>query len=206
MKPKPALKVGITGGIGSGKTTICHIFEALGIPVYFADGRAKWLMVNDPRLVTGIKNLFGEKAYYSNGTLNRKYLAKTVFNDEKKLKQLNALVHPAIADNSDRWQRGQEGVPYTVKEAALLFESNNHLMLDKVITVFAPEEMRIQRVVDRDEMTADEARARMSKQMPEEEKLKMADYIIYNDGKKSLVQQVMELHRELSRLWQEKPE
>lgn len=201
-KPPPALKVGITGGIGSGKTTICHIFEALGIPVYFADGRAKWLMVNDPRLVTGIKQMFGEKAYYSNGTLNRRFLARTVFNDPEKLKRLNGLVHPAVADDSDRWQRGQEGVPYTLKEAALLFESKNHLILDKVITVFAPEAMRIDRVVSRDEMSAEEVRARMSKQMPEDEKLKMADYIIYNDGQQSLLPQVMNIHHELKALYE----
>ncbi|MCG8326434.1 MAG: dephospho-CoA kinase [Chitinophagales bacterium] len=195
------LKIGITGSIGSGKTTVCHIFESLGIPVYYADGRAKWLMVNDPRLVSGVKKEFGEEAYYANGTLNRHYLAQTVFHDAAKLKVLNALVHPIIADDSERWHHGQEGVPYTLKEAALLFESNNHLKLDKVIAVSCPENIRIQRVIKRDGMTEEEVRARMDKQMPDEEKIARADYIINNDGQTSLVQQVVKIHNTLKKIW-----
>jgi dephospho-CoA kinase len=197
MQNHTALKVGITGGIGSGKTTICKIFETLGIPVYYADGRAKWLMVNDPRLVAGVKKMFGEQAYFSHGALNRQYLADTVFSDPEKLQQLNQLVHPAVADDSSRWQNGQIGVPYTLKEAALLFESKNHLVLDKVITVSCPEAIRLKRVMERDKMSEAEVRARMERQMPEEEKVKLADYIIYNDGKKGLVPQVMAIHQQL---------
>lgn len=201
MNNNRPLKIGITGSIGSGKTTVCHIFESLGIPVYYADGRAKWLMVNDPRLVSGVKKEFGEEAYYANGTLNRHYLAQTVFHDAAKLKVLNALVHPIIADDSERWHHGQEGVPYTLKEAALLFESNNHLKLDKVIAVSCPENIRIQRVIKRDGMTEEEVRARMDKQMPDEEKIARADYIINNDGQTSLVQQVVKIHNTLKKIW-----
>ena len=191
------LKVGITGGIGSGKTTVCKVFEALGIPVYYADWHARQLMVNAPRLVAGVKELFGPDAYLEDGALNRPYIAEKVFNNDKKLQQLNHLVHRVVAEDADRWHSAQENVPYTLKEAALLFESGNYKQLDKVITVFAPEDLRIQRVMDRDQVSSTEVRARMAKQMPEEEKLKRADYIVYNDGKHSLVRQVWDIHREL---------
>ena len=191
------LKVGITGGIGSGKTTVCKVFEALGIPVYYADWHARQLMVNDPRLVAGVKELFGPDAYLEDGALNRPYIAEKVFNNDKKLQQLNHLVHPAVAEDAGRWHSAQENVPYTLKEAALLFESGNFKQLDKVITVFAPEKLRIQRVMERDQVSRKEVRARMAKQMPEEEKLKRADFVVYNDGSHSLVRQVWDIHREL---------
>ncbi|MCB0567645.1 MAG: dephospho-CoA kinase [Phaeodactylibacter sp.] len=191
------LKVGITGGIGSGKTTVCKVFEALGIPVYYADWHARQLMVNAPRLVAGVKELFGPDAYLEDGALNRPYIAEKVFNNDKKLQQLNHLVHPAVAEDAGRWHSAQENVPYTLKEAALLFESGNFKQLDKVITVFAPEKLRIQRVMERDQVSRKEVRARMAKQMPEEEKLKRADFVVYNDGSHSLVRQVWDIHREL---------
>ena len=191
------LKVGITGGIGSGKTTVCKVFEALGIPVYYADWHARQLMVNAPRLVAGVKELFGPDAYLEDGALNRPFIAKKVFNNDKKLQQLNHLVHPAVAEDADRWHSAQENVPYTLKEAALLFESGNYKHLDKVITVFAPEDLRIQRVMDRDQVSSTEVRARMAKQMPEEEKLKRADFVVYNDGTHSLIRQVWVIHQAL---------
>jgi len=194
---QPILKVGITGGIGSGKTTVCKIFELLGIPVYYADGQAKQLMVSDPRLVAGVKKLFGPDSYLPNGALNRPFIAKEVFSDDRKLEQLNRLVHPAVAEDSDRWHHAQENVPYTLKEAALLFESGNHKQLDKLITVFAPEELRIRRVVERDHSSPEEARARMAKQMPEEEKMKRSDFVVHNDGKHSLIRQVLDIHHAL---------
>ena len=197
METQTALKVGITGGIGSGKTTICKIFETLGIPVYYADNRAKWLMVNDPHLIAGVKKMFGEQAYFPDGALNRKYLANTVFSNPEQLNQLNQLVHPAVANDSRNWHNSQIEVPYTLKEAALLFESKNHLVLDKVITVFCPENIRLKRVMERDNVSEAEVRSRMNRQMPEEEKLKLADYIIYNDGEKALVPQVLAIHKQL---------
>ena len=191
------LKVGITGGIGSGKTTVCKVFETLGIPVYYADWHARQLMVSAPRLVAGVKALFGPDAYLEDGALNRPFIAKQVFNNDKKLQQLNQLVHPAVAEDADRWHHAQENVPYTLKEAALLFESGNNKQLDKVITIFVFLVLRIQRVMARDQVAAEDVRARMDKQMPEEEKVKLADYVIHNDGNHSLVRQVWDIHREL---------
>ncbi len=191
------LKAGITGGIGSGKTTVCKVFETLGIPVYYADYHAKQLMVNDPRLVAGIKKLFGPESYFEDGSLNRPYVAGEVFGNDEKLRRLNRLVHPAVAEDSERWHHAQEKVPYTLKEAALLFESGNFNNLDKVITVFAPEELRIKRVMERDEATEESIRARMAKQMPEEEKIKRADFVVHNDGKHSIVEQVLDIHHKL---------
>lgn len=191
------MKVGITGGIGSGKTTVCKIFETLGIPVYYADMRAKWLMAQDPALVASIKELLGLKAYREDGSLDRAYIAQEVFGNATKLQQLNQLVHPAVAEDGERWHEAQKGVPYTLKEAALLFESGSYLAMDKMITVFAPEELRIQRVVARDHSSPEAVRARMAQQMPEEEKVRRADYVIHNDGQQPLIPQVLAIHREL---------
>lgn len=190
-------KIGITGGIGSGKTTVCKIFESLNIPVYYADDRAKALMTENPALVDSIKNLLGDEAYLEDGALNRKHVANVVFNDAQKLQQLNSLVHPAVAKDGINWNNAQQSVPYTLKEAALLIESGSYKALDFLITVWAPKETRIQRVLQRDQATRQEVEARINKQLPEIEKLKTADFVIINDGKKSLVQQVANLHRYL---------
>lgn len=194
------LKIGITGGIGSGKTTVCKIFEALGIPVYYADERAKQLMVENAELVAGIKQLLGSEAYFADGSLNRKYIAQVVFNDPDKLAKLNGLVHPAVGKDGEQWHAAQKGVPYTLKEAAILFESKSHLLLDKVVAVSAPVEMRIARVIARDQVDRRTVEARIREQMPEEERIRRADFVIYNDGTQSLVPQVVALHRLFSRM------
>ncbi len=188
-------KIGITGGIGSGKTTVCKIFESLGIPVYYADDRAKALMIENKELVDGIKNLLGEEAYFEDGSLNRQHIASIVFKDKEKLAKLNGLVHPAVAKDGILWQQSHTIVPYTLKEAALLIESGSYQALDILITVWAPKETRIERVMKRDGTTREEVEVRMDKQMSEFEKLKLADYVIINDGEKSLVQQVQKLHQ-----------
>lgn len=188
-------KIGITGGIGSGKTTVCKIFESLGIPVYYADDRAKALMTDNMELVSAIKDLFGDQAYLEDGSLNRPFIASIVFNDKKKLAQLNGLVHPAVAKDGIIWQQSQSLVPYTLKEAALLIESGSYQAMDYLVTVWAPRETRIQRVLQRDGTTREEVEARMDKQMPEFEKLKLAHFVIINDGERSLVKQVQQLHR-----------
>ncbi len=192
------LKVGVTGGIGSGKTTVCKVFEALGIPVYYADDRAKWLMVHNPDLVHGIKKLFGEEAYTADGQLDRPFIARKAFGDSTILGKLNALVHPAVAIDGERWHNEQSGVPYTIKEAALLFESGSYRFLDRVITVYAPAEMRIRRVMERDGLSREAVTARMERQMPEEEKIEKADFVIQNDGSRSLVRQVWQIHRQIT--------
>lgn len=194
---KKILQVGITGGIGSGKTTICKMFEAIGIPVYYADVRAKKLMTESPILVQKITELLGTAAYAEDGTLNRAYIAQQVFEDKDKLNQLNALVHPAVHADGKSWHEHQTNVPYTLNEAALMVESGGYRRMDKLITVFAPEHIRIQRVMKRDGSTAEAVQARIQKQLPEIEKIKVADFIINNTGDFSLIKQVYAIHQKL---------
>lgn len=192
------LQIGITGGIGAGKSLICRIFHCLGIPVYDADGHAKELMTTDVILVTNIKKEFGELSYNSNGSLNRDYLSSTVFNDNEKLKKLNKLVHPRVGEDYKRWVDQNGNYHYLVKEAALLFEAGSDKLLDKVIVVHAPEDLRIQRVLARDpQRSEDQVRAIINNQMSEEEKMERADFIINNDEKELLIPQVVKLHNQL---------
>lgn len=193
---KKPLKIGITGGIGSGKTTACQIFAALGIPVYYADSRAKWLMANHPPLREGIAQLFGAQAYLPDGRLNRAYIAQMAFADKALLGQLNALVHPVVGQDSETWHEQQKG-PYTLKEAALLFESGSFRGLDAVIVVTAPEPLRVQRVMSRDRATEEQVQSRIRQQMPEQEKAALADFIIQNDGQQLLIPQVCSIHQQL---------
>lgn len=196
-KQKLMIKVGITGGIGSGKTTVCKLFEMLGVPVYYADDRAKWLMVNEKKVKQAIIALLGKEAYQSDGTLDRAFIASQVFKDSKKLAALNGIVHPAVALDSEQWQRKHASASYTLKEAALLFESGSYRQLDLIITVDAPESLRIQRVIERDQTTAEAVKARIDKQMPAGEKRERADFVIENDGKHLLVPQVLAIHQAL---------
>ncbi len=195
-----ALQIGITGGIGSGKTTVCRIFEVLGVPVYYADDRAKQLMVKDPDLIQGIREAFGEESYTKDGKLNRAHLANIVFNDKSKLNILNGLVHPAVAKDGLLWHEKNKNVPYTLKEAALLYEAGSYKMMDKIIVVTAPREVRIQRVLKRDKTTREAVEARMDKQMPQEEKEQRADFLIHNDSIELLIPQVMKIHQHLTHL------
>ncbi len=190
-------KIGITGGIGSGKTTVCKIFETFGIPIYYADDRAKWLMVNDLNLVENIKDLFGQNAYLADGSLHRKHIANIVFQNQAKLQALNELVHPAVWEDGERWFSALQNVPYTLKEAALLVESNSYQQLDKLIVVTASLETKISRVMLRDGLTKEEVEARIAKQMPDEQKITFADYLIYNDGQQLLLPQITNLHRKI---------
>lgn len=191
------LKIGITGGIGSGKTTVCKIFKKLGIPVYYADDRAKKLMVEDPEIVEKIKSVFGKRAYHKSGSLYRQHIARIAFSKPEKLKMLNKIVHPAVAKDSMNWLEAQKNVPYTLKEAALLVEAGSYKLMDKLIVVTAPQETRIERVMNRDKTNRTAVEARIAKQMPEKEKLKFADFEIKNDGSESLVQQVWTIHQKL---------
>ncbi|PTS99279.1 dephospho-CoA kinase [Pedobacter sp. HMWF019] len=191
------LKIGITGGIGSGKTTICHIFETLGASVFYADDVAKQIMVTDPVLVAGVKDTFGEESYHQNGVLNNKYIAGIVFNDAAQLAKLNALVHPAVFRAFDTWvAQVPETCPYILKEAALLFESGSYKMCDKNILVTAPIEVRMARVMARDQVTQAQVKARMDKQYTDEQKLKMADFFMINDESSSVIEQVLHLHHQ----------
>ncbi len=191
------MKIGITGGIGSGKSTVCRVFEVLGIPVYYADKEAKRLMVEDKQLIQGIKELFGSEAYLKDGRLNRAHIAKKAFSDPITLKKLNALVHPAVQEDSIRWHEKQTSSPYTLKEAALLFESGSYLQLDKIICVYAPEKVRLERVMARDGSSEEAVRERMRKQWPEVEKLRRADFLVLNDGRHGLIEQVVGVDKRL---------
>ena len=195
------LKIGITGGIGSGKTTICKIFEVLGIPVFYADGVARGLMTRDARLVKGIKDTFGQDIYFADGSLNNKHIAAIVFSDAVELDKLNALVHPAVFRAFDSWlEQVPPNIPYVLKEAALLFESGSYKMCDRNILVIAPEALKLERVTKRDNVTAAQVRARMDKQFTDEQKIQMADHLIYNNEQSSLIAQVNALHESFLKL------
>lgn len=186
--------VGITGGIGSGKTTTCQVFETLGVPVYYADSRAKNLMAHNESLKNKIIQAFGAKAY-SNGELNREYLAKEVFGSKERLSVLNGLVHPAVADDFDEWLEQHKDSDYVLKEAAILFESGAYHNVDVTVLVIAPTEMRIDRVAARDGSTREQILQRMNNQWTQERKAKLADHIVNNDGTQLIIPQVLELHK-----------
>jgi dephospho-CoA kinase len=190
------LRVGLTGGIGSGKSVVAKVFETLGIPVYYADDAAKRLMNTNPELKAAIIKNFGEGSY-TNGELNRKYMASIVFNDKEKLYLLNSLTHPATIRDAGEWIKRQTS-PYIIKEAALLFESGADKILDHVIGVFAPLPLRIKRVMNRDVVTEEEIMKRINRQMDEEEKMKRCDFVITNDEKELVIPQVLELHEKFS--------
>lgn len=196
---KKTLKIGITGGIGVGKSVVALIFSKLGIPVYDADTRAKWLMAHHAPLIAEIKANFGEAAYLENGEINRRYLAEKVFIDKDKVQLMNRLVHPKVGEDTLQWVKEHEGkFPYLLKEAALLYESGGDKGLDKIIVVTAPIEVRIARIQQRDpQRTQEEILGIIQKQMPDEEKIRRADYLIHNDGEALLIPQVLGLHREL---------
>lgn len=196
------LQVGITGGIGSGKTTVCQIFERMGVPVYYADVRAKELMETDKNLIVSIQNEFGKEVYDAEGNLNRKLLAEIVFGNEEKLLKLNSLVHPVVFKDNESWNQvlANKGYPYTLKEAALLVETGSYKSLDKLIVVTAPLQDRIARVMARDAATYDQVTARIKAQLPEAEKVKLADYVIDNNQIMDLVPQVTKIHVDLMNL------
>ncbi|GEP96779.1 dephospho-CoA kinase [Chitinophaga cymbidii] len=187
--------IGITGGIGSGKSTVARVFRLLGIPVYSADDAAKEIMVKDPQLVEQIKAHFGPEAYLGDGTLHRKFISGIVFNDKEQLAVLNSLVHPATIRDSENWAARQKS-PYVIKEAALMFETASFHHVDSVISVYAPEALRIHRVMKRDHVSRNDVLARMHKQIDDRIKMKLADYVIYNDEQQMVIPQVLALHQQ----------
>jgi len=189
------LKIGLTGGIGSGKSTVAAIFETLGVPVIYADAIAKKIMHEDDKIITAIKELFGETCYQS-GKLNKQYIASIIFKNPTYLEKLNNIVHPATIEYSKKWMSEQHS-PYSIKEAALIFESHSEKELDYVIGVYSPLEIRINRTMQRDKLSHSEVEQRISQQMNEEEKMLRCDFIITNDEQISLIAQVLELHKNL---------
>ncbi len=190
---KLMIKVGLTGGIGSGKSVVAKVFETLGIPVYYADDAAKKLMNTNADLKAAIIKNFGEGSY-TNGELNREFIASIVFNDKEKLDLLNSITHPATIRDAEEWIKRQAS-PYIIKEAALLFESGANKNLDYVIGVYAPLQLRIKRVIARDALTKEEIMKRISRQMDEEKKMKRCDFVITNDEQELVIPQVLELDK-----------
>jgi dephospho-CoA kinase len=187
------MKIGITGGIGSGKTFICQLFKALAVPVYNADDEAKKLMNTDFRIKERLIAEFGEQTY-KEGKLDRAFLAEQIFTDKTKLELVNGIVHPIVIQAAKDWAE-QQKARYSLKEAALLFESGSYKDLDYTILVTAPLSVRVQRVMERDGVTEEQVMERISKQLTDEEKIKMADFVIINDGITPLLPQVWTLHQ-----------
>lgn len=192
------LKIGLTGGIGSGKSTVAKIFELLQVPVYYADEASRRLYHTDPELMAQIKKHFGEDMY-SEGQLNRNKMADIVFNDPQKLELLNQLVHPPTLRDAQEWMLAQKA-PYVIKEAALLFESGSAAGLDYIIGVQAPTAVRLKRVMDRDNTTREEVLSRMNRQINEDIKMRLCDFIIRNNEQELVIPQVLELHEKLLEL------
>jgi dephospho-CoA kinase len=196
METNFPLLVGLTGGIGSGKSTVAKVFEILGVPVYYADDRAKWLMSNNQDLKSQISKEFGIQSYLE-GNLNRSYLAETVFSDPEKVAKINSLVHPVVALDFKEWASIQKS-PYVLKEAALIFETEGHKQLDAVINVSSPLRIRISRILMRDPHRSEEQINHIiDQQMPDEAKNELADFVIKNVDNKLLIPQVLKIHEQL---------
>lgn len=188
--------IGLTGGIGSGKSTIARIFENAGIPVFYADLSGRNVLETDPKVREDVSALFGSEVYFENGKANRALIASVVFSDSEKLSKLNQIIHPAVARDFKVWIEKQNA-PYIIREAAILFESGTNKDCDKVICVVAEDEVRINRVMSRDKVSNEEVLYRMAKQMPQTEKAEKSDFVIQNNGDEALIPQVMQIHQHL---------
>lgn len=192
------IKVGLTGGIGSGKTTVANYFIELGVPVYFADNEAKKLMNSSTKIINKLIAKFGKEAYY-NGELNRKYLASIVFHDRKKLNTINDIVHPEVLKHFRKWVKRQKA-DYIIQENAILFENNTASNFDYIITVTAPVEVKIERIIKRDTVTKDDVLARMNNQWDDRKKIELSDFVINNIDWDDTKQQILKLHKKLSKI------
>lgn len=193
------IKIGLTGGIGSGKSFVASIFEVLDIPVYYADHRSKQLLFKDRTLKKQIKDLLGSLSYHKNGRPNKSFIAQKIFNDKKLLKKMNALVHPRVKLDFENWSENQIA-PYVIEESAILFEINAQKNFDAIILVTANKELRLKRVMKRDGITRDMVLDRMKNQFPDDKKIALADFIIDNNGNKSILQQVYNIHNQIIKL------
>lgn len=189
------LKVGLTGGIGSGKSTVAKAFEVLGVPVYSSDLASRRLMNEDPTLMAGIREAFGDRAY-ADGRLDRAYLASIVFKDKAQLTRLNALVHPVTIRDGEAWIARQTS-PYAIRESSLIFEAGMQGQFDRVVGVSAPTALRIKRVMDRDHVEAEAVRERMRNQIQERIKMRLCDIVIVNDDQQAVLPQILAVHARL---------
>ncbi len=190
------IKIGITGGIGSGKSTVCRVFKVLGIPVFEADIIAKQLMHSDPEIRRQLIQCFGPSVYLNDESVNRKYLAGIVFNDPCLLAKLNEMVHPAVQNAFDEWCMTKHS-PYVLHEAAILFESGFYRLMDKTIAVVTNEEERIQRVMKREGVTEELVRQRIQNQWTDEQRIKLADYLISNNDNELIIPQIIEIDKKI---------
>ncbi len=193
------IKVGLTGGIGSGKTHIAEYFKKLGVPVYNSDARGKYLMDNDVSVIKKLITSFGKQTYL-NKKLNRTYIAKIVFNDKEKLTAINNIVHPAVQSDFENWCKTKSKFPYIIKEAAILIESKALKNLDYLIVVRAPKKVRIERVMQRDKLSNTEVENRIANQISDDERIRYANFIIDNDGTMLVEQQVDKIDRKLNKI------
>jgi dephospho-CoA kinase len=189
------MKIGITGGIGSGKTSVCRVFNVLGVPVFSADLEARKIMDTDYNIIEKVRTIAG-KDVYSTGTLNRKELAELIFNDENLLREINGVVHPVIFKNFLSWEKSVSAA-YVIMEAAILFESGASELVERVITVVAPVEERIDRVVRRNNMTREQVLDRIKNQMDDNEKIRLSDYVIYNSEHEMIMPSILKIHEEI---------
>ena len=194
MKVLPYI-VGLTGGIGSGKTTVANFFKELGVPIYIADDEAQKLMLESSLLKSELISLFGPKVY-ENGQLNKLLISESIFKDKTTLKAINNIVHPVVAIHFNKWLGLQES-PYVIKEAAIFFENGSYKSLDAIITVVAPEECKIRRIMQRDIKSKKQIKAIMNNQWSDKKKIKMSDFVIENTNLKQTKLLVKEIHERL---------
>jgi dephospho-CoA kinase len=190
------IKVGITGGIGSGKSTVCRVFSVMGIPVFDADSVAKQSMNTNPEIRDQLIHIFGTAVYLPDQTIDRKFLAEIVFNNSSLLAQLNAIVHPDVRKSFDEWCQNQQS-PYVLHEAAILFESGFYKLMDKTIAVVANEDERIQRVIKRDKITPELVKQRIHNQLSDAERIKLADFVISNNENELITPQIVEIDKKI---------
>lgn len=193
------IKVGITGGIGSGKTTVCKVFELLGVPVYYADIEAKQILDSNLEVKNNIINTFGNSVLNDEEKIDKKKLASLVFNNKENLEKLNSIVHPAVREHFENWLKQHSTQKYILKEAAILFESGSYKLVDKVIAVVAPLELKISRTMQRDKVTQSEVELRISNQLNDDEKIKRSQFVIHNDEQQLLIPQILNIHDQITK-------
>lgn len=191
------IRVGLTGNMGSGKTTVCKVFEILGAPVFYADTEAKKLF-SSPEIQQQVEKLFGREVFANDGTINTKALGAQVFTNAPLLKKLNAIIHPAVYDKFEQWASKQQNSPYIIQEAAILFETGSYQKFHYNILVYAPENLLVERVIKRDQLSREQVLDRLSHQMDQEAKKVLADWIVVNDDTTMVIPQVLAIHKDLT--------
>jgi dephospho-CoA kinase len=194
------LKVGITGGIGCGKTTVCKVFELLDVPVYYADDEAKKILDSNEDVKKDILKTFGNDVLTDTGIVDKKKLASLVFNNQEQLEKLNSIIHPAVREHFVNWIKNNSSQKYILKEAAILFESGAYKLVDKVIAVIAPIELKINRAMQRDKISREQVLQRMSNQSKDRDIIKRSQFLIQNDEQQLLIPQIISVHNQLLEL------